>query len=220
MSVSQVTVSADVVTFTLHNDVLKVLLIKRSDDPFKDTWALPGGVLQANETAAEAAMRVLHDKAGVSDVFIEQLYTFDDPSRDVRGRTASIAHYALVPFDKLKIRKGKTTQEPTLFPILELPRLAFDHDHILDVAYERLRSKIEYSNIVFSLLPRYFTFAQLQQTYEIILGRELDKRNFRKRYMSLGLIEPTGKILEGGRHRPAKLFQFTQQASQEIQRWI
>lgn len=218
--ISQVTVSADIVTFTLHNDVLKVLLIKRPDEPHKGAWALPGGVLVGAETSEEAARRVLHDKAGVSDVFIEQLYTFDDPARDIRGRTISIGYYVLVPYDKLKIQKGKTTQDPTLYNIDELPELAFDHDHVIHVAYDRLKAKVEYSNVVFSLLPRYFTFAQLQQTYEIILGRELDKRNFRKRFMSLGMIEPTGKVLEGGRHRPAQLYQFAKHSAQEVQRWI
>ncbi|OGF61718.1 hypothetical protein A2926_03125 [Candidatus Giovannonibacteria bacterium RIFCSPLOWO2_01_FULL_44_40] len=201
-------VTADTVIFTIHDDALKVLLIKRKNLPFAGSLALPGVFLQKDEGTREAALRALKAKAGVKVGYLEQLYTFDSKHRDPRGHTVSITYFALVPENALKIKQGKDLQSPELYPLNKLPRLAFDHKEIIGLAFMRLRAKLEYTNVVYSLLPKYFTLSDLQEAYEVIFGRKFDKRNFRKKYLSLGLIRPTGKILKGARSRPARLFEF------------
>ena len=209
MSKTYQSVTTDVVIFTVEDDHLNVLLIKRSNAPFQNFWALPGGFLHENESPEKAAARVLKDKAGITNVYLEQLYTFADSGRDPRGSIITISYFALAPQDKIKINKSDKTQTPTFYPIKKMPKLAFDHKGIIGYALKRLQSKLEYTNVVYSLLPRYFTFNRLQKTYEAILGRKLDKRNFRKKFLQLGLIKPTKKILSGTRQRPAVLYEFT-----------
>ena len=201
-------VTADTVIFTIHEDTLKVLLIKRKNVPFMGFDALPGVFLLKDENAREAALRALKTKTGVKVGHLEQLYTFDSKHRDPRGHTISITYFALVLENALKIKQSADLQSPELFPLNKLPRLAFDHKDIIGLALTRLRAKLEYTNVVYSLLPKYFTLSDLQEAYEVIFGRKLDKRNFRKKFLSLGLIRPTGKILKGARSRPARLFEF------------
>jgi 8-oxo-dGTP diphosphatase len=200
-------VTVDVVLFTIEGGALSVLLIKRDNEPYRGSWALPGGFLHGDETAERAAARILSQKAGVRDVYTEQLYTFSELRRDPRGRVISVAYFALVARDQIAF-KGLDLQSPTLFPLMKTQKLAFDHRAILDYALGRLRAKLEYTNVAYSLLGPKFTLTQLQQVYEIILGRKLDKRNFRKKYLSLGLIEATKEHERGGRRRPALLYKF------------
>jgi len=213
-------ITVDVVVFTLRQAKLELLLISRADKPYQGVRALPGGFLQAKETSLQAAQRILHDKAGVSDVYTEQLYTFDNFGRDVRGHFPSITYYALVPEHKLNIESSGTTQQPQLFAVSDLPRLAFDHAKIIAYALGRLRAKLEYTNLAFSLLPTEFTLNQLQKTYEAVLDRPLDKRNFRKKFMSLGIIQATGAKTTGQRYRPAQLYSFTSHEPTELARWF
>ncbi|MDO8523330.1 MAG: NUDIX domain-containing protein [bacterium] len=201
-------VTTDTVIFTIQDGVLKVLLIKRINSPFKDTPALPGVFLLKDESTREAALRALKTKAGLKMGFLEQLYTFDSRHRDPRGHTISITYFAFVREDELKIAPIKSLQSPEFYPIKKLPRLAFDHKEIIELALMRLQAKLEYTNVVYSLLPKYFAFSELQKAYEIIFGRKIDKRNFRKKFLSLGLIRPTRQILRGTRSRPAKLYEF------------
>lgn len=201
-------VTTDTVIFTIHEDTLKVLLIKRTNPPFAGSPALPGVFLLKDENTKIAAMRALKDKAGIKVGYLEQLYTFDSRHRDPRGHTVSVTYFALVRENDLKIQNGKNLQSPELYPVNKLPRLAFDHRDIITLALMRLRAKLEYTNVVYSLLQKYFTLFELQQAYEIIFNRKLDKRNFRKKFLSLGLIRPSGKILKGARSRPAKLYEF------------
>lgn len=208
--------TTDVALFTFEDDELKAVFIERSREPNLGSLALPGGFLWEGETSLQAAERVLAAKAGISNVYVEQLYTFDEPDRDSRGRVITITYMALVPKEQLKFETGPATEKPALYSVKDHPRLSFDHEGILDYAVKRLRSKLVYTNIAYSLLPEYFTFAQLQRLYEVILDRPLDKRNFRKKYLSLGLIEPTKEILSGGRHRPAQLFKFTSRTLTEL----
>lgn len=200
-------ITVDVTIFTVHDGQLQIVLIKRTNEPFKGQWALPGGYLQEGETSAESAERVLRQKAGVSGVYVEQLYTFDSPSRDARGRVVTIAYFALVPVGKLAF-SGSDVQEPTLFSVAKLPLLAFDHSDIIRYAVQRLQAKLEYTNAVHSLLPRSFTLSELQSAYEAILDRPLDKRNFQKKFLSLDLITLTDEMKTGGKHRPARLYRF------------
>lgn len=212
--------TVDVVIFTIEGNDLKILLIRRENEPFRRQWALPGGFLFKNETAEQASYRVLHKKAGARVSYLEQLYTFDSPFRDPRGHVLTIAYMALVSRKNLNFTKRKELQNPTFYSVKKIPKLAFDHRNILVYAIKRLRAKLEYTNVVLSLLPKLFTFNQLQKTYEIILNRKLDKRNFRKKFMLLKLIRPTLKILKGERQRPARLYQFISRKSAELKKFF
>ncbi|MBI2064694.1 MAG: NUDIX hydrolase [Candidatus Yanofskybacteria bacterium] len=213
-------VTTDIVIFTIEDDQLKVLLIKRANEPFKNQWALPGGFLFEKEEPHKAAERVLKEKAGIENVYLEQLYTFGGSGRDPRGKIITISYFVLTPKDKIKIVSSPKIQTPTFRSIKKLPDMAFDHNRIITYALQRLQSKLEYTNVVYSLLPQYFTFNQLQKTYEIILNKKLDKRNFRKKFMLLGLIKPTKKILKGERQRPAKLYRFVSRKPTELKKFF
>jgi len=193
-----------VVIFTVQADRLQVLLIRRSGEPFRGYWALPGGLLASSEAPDDAAIRKLGEETGVSDVFLEQLYTFSD--LDGRGSVA-VAYFALVDAQQAHLARRRAWL-PAWFAVADLPDLAFDNASVIDYALQRLRAKLEYSNVGYSLLPESFTLSQLQGAYEAILARPLDKRNFRKRMLSLGIIEPTGRVAAEGRHRPAQLYAF------------
>ncbi len=215
--VASLQATADIVLFTFEDNELKVVLIERRWEPNIGSLALPGGFLWEGETSAEAAQRVLIMKTGVeSDIHTEQLYTFDGIDRDLRGRIISVAYMALVSREQLRFEDGPQTERPALYLAKDHPKLSFDHDKILEYGLKRLRSKFVYTNIAYSLLPETFTFAQLQQLYEAVLDRPLDKRNFRKKYLSLGLIEPTSEVRSGGRHRPAQVFRFVNRTAMEL----
>lgn len=213
-------VTTDIVIFTTEDGRLKVLLIKRANEPFKNSWALPGGFIFQNEEPEHAALRVLKDKAGVRNVYIEQLYTFPGSGRDPRGNVITIAYFALAIREKIKLGGSGRIQDPTFHPLKKLPKLAFDHGRIVAYALKRLRSKLEYTNVIYSLLPQYFTLHQLQKAYETILGRKFDKRNFRKKFMLLKLIKPTKKVLKGTRQRPAKLYRFISRKPAELKKFF
>ena len=201
-------VTVDIVILTVAENRLKTLLIKRANTPYQGVYALPGGFMIPGQSPEEAAKNILKVKAGVKADYLEQLYTFDRSGRDPRGQVISITYFALLPAEDLVNLDGDKTQEPQLFDTHYLPDVAFDHDEIIKYAIKRLRAKLSYTNVVYSLLPDQFTLTQLQNTYEIILGEQLDKRNFRKKILSLDLISPTNDKLEGGRHRPAQLYRF------------
>jgi 8-oxo-dGTP diphosphatase len=163
--------------------------------------------------------RILKRKTGISTKqlgLIEQLYTFDTVARDPRGHAVSVTYMGLGK--DLEPAESETTQNPKFFPVSDLPKLAYDHKDIIGYALDRLRAKITYTNAVFALLPVDFTLSQLQTVYEAILDRQLDKRNFRKKYLSLELIEETDKMQQDGAHRPARLYTFKQQTLQTLVR--
>ena len=199
-------VTTDVVIFTIRQDELKVLLVKRALAPFEGTWALPGGFVKPDESLEEGARRELEEETGVSGVFLEQLYTFGAPERDPRERVITVAYYALIPTDTMEIRAASDAEGVSWFGLHELPELAFDHRDILDMAKRRLVDKLDYSTIAFQFMPKSFTLTELQHVYETILGEPQDKRNFRKRILGLGLVRETGKTRKEGAHRPAKLY--------------
>lgn len=199
-------VTTDVVIFTIRQDELKVLLVKRALAPFEGTWALPGGFVNPDESLEEGARRELEEETGVSGVFLEQLYTFGAPDRDPRERVITVAYYALIPTDTVEIRAASDAEGVSWFGLHELPELAFDHRDILDMAKRRLVDKLDYSTIAFQFMPKSFTLTELQHVYETILGEPQDKRNFRKRILGLGLVRETGKTRKEGAHRPAKLY--------------
>jgi 8-oxo-dGTP diphosphatase len=189
---------------------LKVLLIQRAKNPFKDHWALPGGFVDMDEDLAAAALRELKEETGVENIFIEQLYTFGTPGRDPRGRVVSVAYFALVNLAAHQLGADTDAQDVRWYALDELPVLAFDHALILETAINRLRGKVRYQPIGFELLPERFTLTQLQTLYQTILGKELNKRNFRTKILKMGILAED-KMLRGVAHRPAQMYRFDQQ---------
>ena len=206
MKPSAVSVAVDLVIFTVRDGSLQVLLIERGVPPYKGQWALPGGFVRERETLEDAARRELQEETGLDDVYLEQLYTFGDPDRDPRGRTIAVAYYALTP--PAPVQASTDAATAAWHPAARPPKLAFDHARILRTGLERLRAKLGYSTVGFELLPRQFTLTELQALYEAILERPLDKRNFRKKILSLGVLKSEGQKRAAGAHRPARLYSF------------
>jgi 8-oxo-dGTP diphosphatase len=202
-------VTTDIVIFTVRDQQLKVLLIKRKGAPFKGRWALPGGFVNIDEDLEQCAKRELAEETGVKGVYLEQLYTFGAPKRDPRERVISVAYFALIPSQKQTLKAASDAESVDWFVIDELPKLAFDHQDIIDIAHQRLVAKLDYSTLAFQFMPKEFTLSELQTVYEIILRQEVDKRNFRKWVLALGNIEETGNERREGPHRPAKLYRVT-----------
>lgn len=196
--------ATDCSVFAIRNGVLHVLLVKVSIPDFAGKWGLPGGLIHPDEVADESVRRHLKDKVGLYGTYLEQLYTFSKINRDPRGRVVSVAYIGLAR--SVKMRSFDGADNTCWLPIDAVPKLAYDHNEILAVAIERLRARIEYTNIIQFLLPKKFTFSELQLSYETVLGRTLDKRNFRKKITELKLVERTGQQRRGDAHRPADLY--------------
>jgi ADP-ribose pyrophosphatase YjhB (NUDIX family) len=209
-------VTTDVVIFTIQNDALDVLLIRRAAPPFEDRWALPGGFVDIDEDLERAALRELEEETGITGVYLEQLYTFGRPDRDPRERVITVAYYALVPLGSVQPRAASDAREIGWFPCGRLPELAFDHARIIGLAKQRLASKLGYSTIALQFMPAQFTLSELQRVYEIILGESMDKRNFRKRLLAYDCIRQTGKQRRRGNHRPARLYAATMPGQVQI----
>jgi len=201
-------VTVDLVIFTVSEEKLKVMLVKRASQPFSGCWSVPGGFLRKDESLEDAAFRVLEEKAGVKKVYLEQLYTFGKPDRDPRDRIITVTYIALIPWKSLAQPVSKNVIDVAWFSVDDVPDLAFDHREILDFAVQRLRAKAGYSSIVYGLLPERFRLSDLQKIYEIIMNQKFDKRNFRKRMLATGLLQETGAKDMTGAHRPAMLYEF------------
>jgi 8-oxo-dGTP diphosphatase len=210
--------TVDCVVFGFDEGDLKVLLIERGLEPFKGRWALPGGFVRVDETVDAAARRELAEEAGLTSVFLEQLYTFGEINRDPRERVVSVAYYALVKLSEHEAKAATDAANAKWFPVSKVPKLAFDHADILATAIERLKGKVRYQPIGFELLPPKFTLSQLQHLYEAVLGAELDKRNFRKKVLSFGLLVPLKEAQMVGRHRPAQLFRFDAEKYEKLKK--
>lgn len=208
----------DSVIFQLINNVLHVLLIKRGNEPFKGQWALPGGYNAQGETTQDALRKIVKRKAGVdieSDLrYVEQLYTFDTVARDPRGHAVSVTYMGC----GRNIEPQESSEEKAFYSVDALPELAYDHKNIITYARERLSAKLTYTNAVYGLLPTKFTLTQLQTAYEAVFGRELDKRNFRKKFLSLNLIHETTEMFREGAHRPARLYEFNSTKLESLSR--
>jgi 8-oxo-dGTP diphosphatase len=203
------------VIFTVVEEELRALLIHRSGEPYGGLWAIPGGLLRPGEPLIDAATRKLVDETGVKDVFLEQLYTFNDLDDVTPGGALAIVYFALVDSQRARLAERPDWQ-PAWFSMRDLPKLAFRNETVLDYALERLRNKLEYTNVAYSLLPSSFTLSQLQSVYESINGHALDKRNFRKRMLSLGIIEATGERKAEKAGRPAQLYRFSSREPMEL----
>ena len=201
-------VAVDCVVFGFDDGELKVLLIKRGLPPFKGRWALPGGFVRLDETLDDAARRELAEEAGLAEVYLEQLFTFGTVDRDPRERVLSVAYYALVALDRHPPTAATDADAAAWFAVADLPSLAFDHGTILTAAVDRLRGKVRYQPVGFELLPERFTLSQLQHLYEAILERPLDKRNFRKKLLSMDVVVETDEVEQDVAHRAARLYRF------------
>ncbi|MDR6560524.1 MULTISPECIES: NrtR DNA-binding winged helix domain-containing protein [unclassified Arcicella] len=202
-------IAVDAIVFGYTENSLNVLLVKQKYGILKNQWALVGGFVQDNETLNNAVNRELQEEAGIKVNYLEQLFTFGDKlDRDPRFRVISVAYFALVNSSKLILKADTDAEDAKWFPIKELPPLAFDHEEILQTAHQRLKNKLTYQPIGFDLLPKEFLFSDLENLYCTILEKEIDRRNFRKKILSFGIIEETEKFSPKKSGRPAKLFKF------------
>jgi len=200
--------TVDCVVFGLDEEDLKVLLIQRDLPPFEGRWALPGGFVRLDETLEAAALRELREETGLENLYLEQLHTIGDIGRDPRERVVTVAYYALVKLSDHRVQAATDARQAAWFAIDDLPHLAFDHNKILAMAHQRLRGKVRYQPIGFELLPAKFALRQLQHLYEVILDRPLDKRNFRKKILSMDILVELDEVETDVAHRAARLYRF------------
>lgn len=210
--------TVDCVVFGFDDEDLKVLLIRRDLPPFLDRWALPGGFVRVDESLDDAARRELREETGVEQVFLEQLYTFGELDRDPRERVVSVAYYALVKLSDHRIKAATDARDAAWFAVSDAPALAFDHDLILAVGLDRLKGKLRYQPIGFELLPSKFALSQLQHLYEAVLEAPLDKRNFRKKLLGMGLLIELDDVQKDVAHRAARLYRFDRRAYERMQK--
>lgn len=196
-----------VVIFTVVEGQLEVLLIERSAPPQEGLWAIPGGALLHGESLQEAAVRKLEEETGVTDLFLEQLYTFGDLDPTAPDGSVAVAYFALVDHNRVRLAE-RAAWRPAWFDLERMPPLAFYNERVIEEARERLSNKLQYTDAAYSLLPPRFTMRELQSVYETIWGRQLDKRNFRRSMRSADFVRETPEIRAERRGRPAKLYRF------------
>ena len=209
--IQEIKVSVDAVVFGYKKEEgISVLLIKRKYSPYEKMWALPGGLVKNDEPLETAVHRELQEEAGIDVQYLEQLYSFGAPDRDPRNRVISIAYFGLIKPDMYQLSASTDAEDVEWFNYKSLPTLAFDHSSIIETAISRLRGKIAYEPVGFELLDLKFPFSDLEELYRILLDRDIDRRNFRKRIMSLGIVEELDETIQRKTGRPAKLYQFNQ----------
>lgn len=198
-------ITVDTVILTLKNDSLRVLLVKRENEPFKGKWAIPGGYVRMSENLDDAAMRVLKEKTNVDNIYLEQLYTFGDPLRHPVARVITCAYFALIRAEDVNVT---LTDDVQWHKVDDLPPLAFDHKEIIQYSLKRTRERLELCPVAYQLLNEKFTLTEMQKAYELIMGKSLDKRNFRKKVTQTeGLIE-LNEFSKISSKRPARLYTF------------
>jgi len=201
-------VSVDNVVFGFDNEELKILLIYRGAEPYKNYWALPGDLINLDSDLDNSAVNVLKSLTGLNDIYMEQIRTFGRVDRHPFGRVYTVAYYALIKSEDYKVSAQSWAEEADWFPISKLPELPFDHNEIVEFAKQQLKMRIRVQPVGFELLPKYFTLSELQKLYEAILETEFDVRNFRKKILSTGFILESGFKQTGVTHRPAKLYKY------------
>ncbi|MBQ8886924.1 MAG: NUDIX hydrolase [Candidatus Gastranaerophilales bacterium] len=203
-------ITTDVVIFTIKDNKLQVLLVKRANEPFKGRWAIPGGFIRLSENLDNAALRILKEKTNVDNIYLEQLYTFGDPLRYPSSRVITCAYFALIRSDdiKLSVDNSQGITEVQWHEVYNLPTLAFDHKEIIEYSIKRMRERLEFCPIAFQLLPEKFTLTELQKSYELILDMKLDKRNFRKKVLTGSVLKELNEYTKIGSKRPARLYSF------------
>jgi 8-oxo-dGTP diphosphatase len=210
-------VSVDAVVFGYDQDNgVSVLLIKRKNEPFQKMWALPGGLVLTGESLDDAVNRELKEESGIDVNYLEQLYTFGDPSRDPRNHAISVSYFGLVRPKDFQLAAQSDAEDVAWFNIKKLPRLAFDHKKIIDAAIRRLRGKLTYEPVGFELLEREFPFSDLEKLYQTLLDQDLDRRNFKKKIMALGILDQLDQTVQRGSGRPAHLFRFNKKKYFEL----
>jgi len=218
MSTQEIKLAVDAVVFGYTvKEGLKVLLIKRKIEPFINEWALPGGLVENDESLEQAVERELEEETGVSINYLEQLYTFGQPNRDPRNRVVSVTYFGLVKPSAFELKADTDALDAQWFSVKALPKLAFDHQQILEKAVQRLKAKITYEPVGFELLDKKFPFSELEKMYSTILDRQMDRRNFKKKILRFGFLEETNEMqkLEGA-GRPGPLFQFNEKKYFEL----
>ncbi|MGN0192891.1 MAG: NUDIX hydrolase [Candidatus Gastranaerophilaceae bacterium] len=195
----------DVVVFTIKEDKLKVLLVKREHEPFKGRWAIPGGFIRLSEDLDRAALRILKEKTAVENIYLEQLYTFGDPLRYPNARVITCAYFAFIRAEDIEVDFDENV---TWHEVYNLPSMAFDHKNIIEYSLKRARERLEFCPIAFQLLPEKFTLTELQKSYELIWDKVLDKRNFRKKVLAGDILKETGEFTKSSSKRPARLYSF------------
>jgi 8-oxo-dGTP diphosphatase len=210
-------VSVDAVVFGYDQEHgISLLLIKRRYDPFQKMWALPGGLVLNGESIDDAVNRELKEEAGIDVNYLEQLYTFGAPDRDPRNQVVSVAYFGLVRPKDFQLSAQTDAEDVAWFSIKKLPRLAFDHKKIIDMALKRLRGKITYEPVGFELLEKEFPFSDLENLYQTLLDQDIDRRNFKKKIMSLDILEETDSTIQRKAGRPARLFRFNRKKYFEL----
>lgn len=210
-------IHVEITVFTVDEKSVKILLVKRGKAPFEGDWILPGGAVYNDETINHAAARELKEKTGLSELYLSQFHAFGDPKRDPRMRMVSIGYLALIDKNKVNVlQKTPKTLDAMWFDINDLPKMAFDHRKIADFGIMVLRKKIVETNLVSQLMPKTFTMPELRSVYEALLGKELERRNFRKKFLKMGLVKPIGETKYEGRMRPAELYKFVDTEYKEI----
>lgn len=209
-------VAVDIVLFAAVGGALRTYLVQAKGGPAARRWAFPGGLVRVGEVLEQAARRELAAATGLRRVYLEQLFTFGDPSRDPESHVVSVAYMALIA------EAGRVTAPSykylcgEWFEVSRLPPLAYDHSLMADYALRRLRAKLEYSNIARNLLPERFTFTQLEEIYSMTLERVLDRRNFHRRIVATGLLRKL-PAKRRGPHRPAALYSFARRGTQVLE---
>lgn len=203
-------VTVDVVILTIVKNTLKVLLLKRANEPFRGRWAIPGGFIRLSENLDDAALRVLKEKTNVQNIYLEQLYTFGDPLRYPNTRVITCAYFALLRAEDIDVKIVDESQvsEIEWHSVENLPPLAFDHKEIIEYSLKRTRERLELCPVAFQLLPKKFTLTELQKSYELILQKDLDKRNFRKKMLATNMLIDLNECTKTGSKRPAALYSF------------
>ncbi|OGO84027.1 MAG: hypothetical protein A2Y22_07760 [Clostridiales bacterium GWD2_32_59] len=210
-------IHVEVVVFTVDEGKVKTLLLQRGVGPFLGEWIVPGGAVWNNESVDDATVRELEEKTGLENVFIKQFYTFGAVDRDPRMRMVSVAYLALIDMHKVDLQhRTLETMNSKWCDIKDIPHLAFDHNKICDKALEELQHYMLNSNIAKDLFYKQFTMPELQKVYEAILDKEFDRRNFRRKLLSLGIVEKTGQIEENSNHRPGEYYRFINDRYEEI----
>ncbi|RAI11916.1 MAG: NUDIX hydrolase [Candidatus Melainabacteria bacterium] len=206
-------ITVDTVILTIKNNALQALLIRRDREPFKDKWAIPGGYVRMSENLEQAAVRILKEKTDVDNVYLEQLYTFGDPLRHPDSRVITCVYFALVRYEDVKVVES---EDVAWYPIDDLPPLAFDHKEIIDYTRARVRLSLKTCPVAYQLLNEKFTLTEMQKVYELIMGKKLDKRNFRKKVLGTEGLITLDEFTKASSKRPARLYQYKQLYSGDL----
>ena len=206
-------ITVDTVILTIKNNALQALLIRRDREPFKDKWAIPGGYVRMSENLEQAAVRILKEKTDVDNVYLEQLYTFGDPLRHPDSRVITCVYFALVRYEDVKVVES---EDVAWYPIDDLPPLAFDHKEIIDYTRARVSLSLKTCPVAYQLLNEKFTLTEMQKVYELIMGKKLDKRNFRKKVLGTEGLITLDEFTKASSKRPARLYQYKQLYSGDL----